>query len=1074
MPVSTRATAAAANMTSPEESNAPVRDQATGVEASAVLPASTAPGAGLASPGSGMASANSVPVPVAPSPAVAAEHAPAGGEDDEEDDDDGYLSDDSDEGIEAKAKGVLASKTRATLTLLTPFELEKEMPAVKPSVKALLVYLRKKLSDNALDGLAFQELLPTYLSHIHLCCLQVTLATAADAEVVRQHRVEHVSAGVVRKILRDPALVLISTGAKVEEWLCVQECCERAHGNTFAQAAAHIGSFSHGAALGSAGVATRASKAKLSLQAAKKLYGIHTVVAATPTARAGGVAIVLRNNEVSCSDVVRDASGRLVRVTMAWRGVTVTVVAAYFPASPTARSPFFRDVLKPFLEAIPAGSHLLLAGDLNIIEDPALDKTSGLGSRGENDRLMSICSSFDVRDAFRALHPCLREYTFYAAAVQESTRIDRILLSNALIHQIHDVRHVGLTKKFTDHWSAVHLQLSAGGDGESGPGLWRLPASQVPRPGVQRRVEQIVRKNAERGGDLEALMASLTVGLKAYTVEERKRVAATTAHLEREVGELRQQVMCKPRCPRAKARLARCEAKLKAYVEGRRRKLQEQAGIKMEMNGEAPTGYLSSRVKARKAKTRLADVLYQGSRYEGAKEALAAASAFYTKLFAAGADTQLEWSVDKRLSLEDVAGSVRPGKRRRSSVRWRRWHRMMQFLKEFEWTGALPKEFSTAVTVLLHKKGAKDDLQNYRPITLLSTVYKLIAKVLANRIRNKLESVVSTGQFGFLPGRSIAGAVAVAEDVIDAANAGQEDWLMLLVDFRKAFDSVARGYLFDVLRKMGFPETYVKWVEGLHQGAATRICNDGWLGEEVPVLTGVRQGCPLAPYLFLCAVEPFCQEARRRWLGISVKDAGRMTYLGYADDTTLLLNGRSQLGDAELLLKEFEKMSGLAVNWDKSVVLPLGRQRGILPPADGAFKWASRDDPERLLGVWITPGGDAKPSWKKALSRMEAELKKWEAKFLTTMARVTVVNAYIMPIALFQAQIYPPPDTIWEELRRLCHAFVSGGRASSEPGFILWNGDLMQLGREEGGLGVINLKDRLDAEALHSLAQLLT
>ncbi|CAI5477353.1 unnamed protein product [Closterium sp. Yama58-4] len=278
---------------------------------------------------------------------------------------------------------------------------------------------------------------------------------------------------------------------------------------------------------------------------------------------------------------------------------------------------------------------------------------------------------------------------------------------------------------------------------------------------------------------------------------------------------------------------------------------------------------------------------------------------------------------------------------------------VMHFLREFEQTRLLPKEFSTAVTVLLHKKGAKDDLQNYRPITLLSTAYKVIAKILANRIKRKLDKVVLEGQFGFLPGRSLAGAVAIAADVIDAANSGQEDWLMLLVDFRKAFDSVGRDYMFDVLRKMGFPEVYVKWVEGLHYGAATRICNDGWLGEEVSVQTGVRQGCPLAPYLFLCAVEPFCQEARRRWLGIEVKGAGKLTYLGYADDSTLLLKDRSQLNDAEKLLRDFECQSGLAVNWDKSVVLPLGRQRD-LPPRDGSFKWASRDDPERLLGVCVT------------------------------------------------------------------------------------------------------------------------
>ncbi|CAI5958484.1 unnamed protein product [Closterium sp. NIES-65] len=241
----------------------------------------------------------------------------------------------------------------------------------------------------------------------------------------------------------------------------------------------------------------------------------------------------------------------------------------------------------------------MLAGDLNVVEDPALDKTSGAGSRGENDRLMTICSSFDVRDAFRALHPCLREYTFYAAAVQESTRIGQILLSQSLLHQVHEVRHAELVKRFTDHWLAVHLKLSAGGDGESGPGLWRLPVSQAPRPGVRKRVEQIVRKNKERGGDLESLTASLRVGLKAYTVEERKRVAATTAHL---------------------ARLAKGEAKLKAYEDGRRQKLQEQAGVKVEMNGEAPTCFMTAKIKARKARTRLVEVNYNGIRHEDAEE----------------------------------------------------------------------------------------------------------------------------------------------------------------------------------------------------------------------------------------------------------------------------------------------------------------------------------------------------------------------------------------------------------------------------------------------------------------------
>ncbi|CAI5467137.1 unnamed protein product [Closterium sp. Yama58-4] len=321
------------------------------------------------------------------------------------------------------------------------------------------------------------------------------------------------------------------------------------------------------------------------------------------------------------------------------------------------------------------------------------------------------------------------------------------------------------------------------------------------------------------------------------------------------------------------------------------------------------------------------------------------------------------WEEEVKQALAEMASGKTPGRDGLPKKLWEsHWSlldgHVMQFLKDFEQTASLGAEFSMAVTVLLHKKGDKQDLLNYRPITLLSTAYKIIAKVLANRVKHRLDKVVSTGQFGFLPGRSLAGAVAIAADAIDAVNSRQEDWLLLLVDFRKAFDSVSRNYLFN-----GFPETYVKWVEGLHQGKATRICNDSWLGEEVPVQTGVRQGCPLAPYLFLCAVEPLCQEAQRRQLGVDIADAGKLSYLGYADDTTLLLKGREQLSRAETLLNDFERMSGLAANRDKTVVMPLGKQRDEAPPVTSPFKWASQDESERLVGVWITGWGDAKPSW---------------------------------------------------------------------------------------------------------------
>ncbi|CAI5483302.1 unnamed protein product [Closterium sp. Yama58-4] len=281
----------------------------------------------------------------------------------------------------------------------------------------------------------------------------------------------------------------------------------------------------------------------------------------------------------------------------------------------------------------------------------------------------------------------------------------------------------------------------------------------------------------------------------------------------------------------------------------------------------------------------------------------------------------------------------------------------MTMAKSFQNSASLPAELKEAVTILLHKKGDKEQLDNYRPITLLNFTYKVLARVVADRMKSVLHMVISPEQYGFIPGRRLSDAVALVADIIEGAKNGIEDWCLLLVDFEKAFDSVSREFLFDVLERMGFPERLVSWVKGLHEGTTTKLLINGWLGEGVDVVSRVRQGCPLAPYLFLCAVEPLAQEVERRELGLK-KEGHRLGYLGYADDTTLVLQGREQIGQAEEILSRFEKASGLATNKSKSVVLPLGTNIGATDDGAGGFKWAKADEAERLLGVWVTPSGE--------------------------------------------------------------------------------------------------------------------
>ncbi|CAI7756781.1 unnamed protein product [Closterium sp. NIES-54] len=162
---------------------------------------------------------------------------------------------------------------------------------------------------------------------------------------------------------------------------------------------------------------------------------------------------------------------------------------------------------------------------------------------------------------------------------------------------------------------------------------------------------------------------------------------------------------------------------------------------------------------------------------------------------------------------------------------------VMKEVKAFKTMARLSKTFTTAVTILLHKKGDRENLNNYRPITLLS-FYMPLAKVLANRIKAVLPRVISGNQFGFLLGRSLADAVSLVADTIDVAVEEDEDWLLLLVDFQKAYDSVSREYLFNTLENMGFPTGYLAWVKGLLDGAATKMLLNSWVGEKVEIEKG--------------------------------------------------------------------------------------------------------------------------------------------------------------------------------------------------------------------------------------------
>ena len=165
-------------------------------------------------------------------------------------------------------------------------------------------------------------------------------------------------------------------------------------------------------------------------------------------------------------------------------------------------------------------------------------------------------------------------------------------------------------------------------------------------------------------------------------------------------------------------------------------------------------------------------------------------------------------------------------------------------------TGEIPSSWKKSCFVLLHKGGTTEDPNNWRPIAILSIIYKIFGKLILSRIKPILDSKQADEQFGFQDKKSTSDALIIMESMVSRCIDGNIDLWVISVDLRKAFDRVEYGPLFDGLKKHGLSNSYVQILREIYSGQ-TGMVNDSI---SFPINRGVRQGDILSPILFNSAL----------------------------------------------------------------------------------------------------------------------------------------------------------------------------------------------------------------------------
>ena len=138
---------------------------------------------------------------------------------------------------------------------------------------------------------------------------------------------------------------------------------------------------------------------------------------------------------------------------------------------------------------------------------------------------------------------------------------------------------------------------------------------------------------------------------------------------------------------------------------------------------------------------------------------------------------------------------------------------VMSFFRDFQEHGRFVRSLNSTFLVLVLKKGDAEDLRDYRPISLVGGLYKLLAKALANRLKQVVGKVVSSSQNAIVEGRQILDVVLITNKVVDSLLKSNECGVMCKLDIEKAYDHLKWDFLLQVLRKMGFGEKWVGWVK---------------------------------------------------------------------------------------------------------------------------------------------------------------------------------------------------------------------------------------------------------------------
>lgn len=231
-------------------------------------------------------------------------------------------------------------------------------------------------------------------------------------------------------------------------------------------------------------------------------------------------------------------------------------------------------------------------------------------------------------------------------------------------------------------------------------------------------------------------------------------------------------------------------------------------------------------------------------------------------------------------------------------------------------TETVPTQWTTSTIILIHKKGDKGDVGNYRPISLMSNIYKIFAKIILSRLTRVLDENQPREQAGFRSKYSVVDHVQVVRQIFEKYKEYGLPLYCCFVDYCKAFDSLEHNSIWNALKKQGVDDKYIRIIKNIYTGSTAKVKLERE-GEIINIEKGVRQGDPLSPKLFTAVLEDVFRQFD--WSDHGLRINGEyLSNLRFADDIILFAKSSQELQRMLTDLDTCSKQVGLNMNTSKT------------------------------------------------------------------------------------------------------------------------------------------------------------